>query len=203
MSSQAASRISDRVASRCSARLSRVGVTDIVRSIEQASGSVKRSTLPPMATRRRKFWGWGYEGEGPSRDQQEQMGKTLAGMFDLPEPRLDAPASLASQCTTDPAERAGHTYGKSFRDVVRAFRRQFAHPPDVVATPRTEAEVADVLDWCAGLGAAAIPYGGGSSVVGGVECDVGDTYRGAVTVDLRHLDQVLDIDRASRAARIQ
>src|SRR5215211_612357 len=142
MSSQAASRISDRVASRRSARLSRVGVTDIVRSIEQASDFVKRSTLPPMAERRRKFWGWGYEGEGPSRDQQEQMGKTLAGMFeldelpsadppaidelDLPEPRLDVPASLASQCTTEPAERAGHTYGKSFRDVVRAFRREFA-----------------------------------------------------------------------------
>src|SRR4249920_410631 len=167
----------------------------------------------------RKFWGWGYEGEGPSRDQQEQMAKTLAGMFDLgdialahpptiadlelPEPRLAPPASLASQCTTDPAERAGHTYGKSFRDVVRAFRREFADAPDVVATPRTEADVADVLDWCAEAGAAAIPYGGGSSVVGGVECDVGDAYRGAVTVDLRHLDQVLDIDRASRAARIQ
>src|SRR5215207_7055498 len=183
MTSWAASRISARVASRRSARLSCIGVTDIVRSIEQASSRVKRSTLPPMATRRRKFWGWGYEGEGPSRDQQEQMGKTLAGMFDLgelpiddldlPEPRLDAPASLASQCTTDPAERAGHTYGKSFRDVVRAFRRQFAHPPDVVALPRTEADVADLLDWCAGDGAAAIPYGAGSSVVGGVECDVG------------------------------
>src|SRR5881392_1180968 len=147
------------------------------------------------------------------------MAKTLAGMFDLdeiavadppkidelelPAPRLEPPASLASLCTTDPAERAGHTYGKSFRDIVRAFRRDFAHPPDVVAAPRTEADVADVLDWCAEVGAAAIPYGGGSSVVGGVECDVGDTYRGAVSVDLRHLDQVLDIDRASRAARVQ
>src|SRR5918994_5121944 len=182
-SSHAASRISALVPSRRSARLSRVGVTNIVRSIEGASESVRGSPLPPMAHRRRKFWGWGYEGEGPSRDQQEQMGKTLAGMFDrdelliadpptideldLPEPRLDAPASLASQCTTDPAERAGHTYGKSFRDVVRAFRREFAHPPDAVATPRTEAEVADVLDWCAEAGAAAIPYGGGASLVGG------------------------------------
>jgi len=33
----------------------------------------------------RKFWGWGYEDEGPTRDQQEQMAKTLAGMFDLDE----------------------------------------------------------------------------------------------------------------------
>src|SRR3981081_3507237 len=58
----------------------------------------------------RKFWGWGYEGEGPSRGQQEQMAKTLAGMFDLdeiavadppkieelelPEPRRPPPAPL-------------------------------------------------------------------------------------------------------------
>jgi alkyldihydroxyacetonephosphate synthase len=172
-----------------------------------------------MGTRRRKFWGWGYEGEGPSRDQQEQMAKTLAGMFDvddlhvadppavdelrLPPPRLEPPASLAPLCTTEPAERAGHTYGKSFRDVVRAFRRDFTHPPDVIALPRTEADVADVLDWCGEVGAAGVPYGGGSSVVGGVECDVGDDYRGAVSVDLRNLGQVLDIDRTSRAARIQ
>src|SRR3989442_10694023 len=123
--------------------------------------------------------------------------------LELPPPRLEPPASLAPLCTTDPAERAGHTYGKSFRDVVRAFRREFVHPPDVVAVPRTEADVADVLDWCGDVGAAAIPYGGGSSVVGGVECDVGDAYRGAVTVDLRELGEVLEIDPTSRAARIQ
>jgi alkyldihydroxyacetonephosphate synthase len=172
-----------------------------------------------VVDRRRKFWGWGYEGEGPTRDQQEQMAKTLAGMFELddlrvadaptvdelelPPARLEPPESLARLCTGDPTERAGHTYGKSFRDVVRAFRREFAHPPDVVALPRTEADVAALLDWCADAGAAAIPYGGGSSVVGGVECDVGDAYRGAVTIDLRRLGRVVEIDRTSRAARIE
>jgi alkyldihydroxyacetonephosphate synthase len=170
-------------------------------------------------TRRRKFWGWGYEGEGPTREQQEQMAKTLAEMFhldeltvadppavdelELPPPRLDPPRSLAPLCTAEPAERAGHTYGKSFRDVVRAFRREFPRPPDVVALPRTEDDVAAVLDWCADARAAAIPYGGGSSVVGGVECDIGDVYRGAVTIELRHLGRVAEIDRTSRAARIE
>ena len=172
-----------------------------------------------MATRRRKFWGWGYEGEGPTRDQQEQMAKTLAGMFhldelavaepptveelELPAPRLSPPDALAPLCTTDAAERAGHTYGKSFRDVVRALGREFHHPPDVVALPRTEDDVAAVLDWCADAGTAAIPYGGGSSVVGGVECDVGDGYGGVVTIDLRRFDRVAEIDHTSRAARIQ
>ena len=172
-----------------------------------------------MTDRRRKFWGWGYEGEGPTRDQQQQMAKTLGGMFELgevhvadppaieelelPPPRLSPPDSLAPLCAGDPAERAGHTYGKSFRDVVRAFRREFPHPPDVVALPRTEPDVVALLDWCADAGAAAIPYGGGSSVVGGVECDVGDAYRGVVTIDLRRLGRVVEIDRASRAARIE
>src|SRR5262249_60465401 len=63
--------------------------------------------------------------------------------------------------------------------------------------------VVALLDWCADAGAAAIPYGGGSSVVGGVECDVGDAYRGVVTIDLRRLGRVVDIDRTSRAARIE
>jgi alkyldihydroxyacetonephosphate synthase len=106
-------------------------------------------------------------------------------------------------CSDDPFERAGHTYGKSFRDIWRALHRDFSHPPDVVALPRTEADVTALLDWCADARVAAIPYGGGSSVVGGTECDVGDAYRGAVSIDMRNFDRVLEIDRTSRAARIQ
>src|SRR5207245_1116556 len=98
---------------------------------------------------------------------------------------------------------AGHTYGKSSRDVVRALRRDFAHPPDLVAFPQTEEEVTAVLEWCAGANAAVIPYGGGSSVVGGVEPAVGARYAGAVSLDLSGLDRVLEVDRTSRAARIQ
>src|SRR2546425_1079838 len=140
MSSQAASRISAGVASGRWARLSRVGVTDIVRSIEQASASVKRSTLPPMAARRRKFWGWGYEGEGPTHDQQQQMAKTLAGTFDLDEiavadppkidelelsePRLEPPASLAPLCAT--STRCSTSTARPGR---RASRRACTAPP--------------------------------------------------------------------------
>jgi alkyldihydroxyacetonephosphate synthase len=86
---------------------------------------------------------------------------------------------------------------------VRAFRGRIDHPPDLVARPGDDDEVAAVLEWCADAGAAAIPFGGGTSVVGGVEPRVGDEYRGAVSVDLRRLDRVLDVDSASRAARIQ
>jgi alkyldihydroxyacetonephosphate synthase len=62
-------------------------------------------------------------------------------------------------------------------------------------------EVEQVLAWGAGAGAAAIPFGGGTSVVGGVEPRV--PQEAAVTIDLGRLDQVLEVDEVSRAARIQ
>jgi alkyldihydroxyacetonephosphate synthase len=167
----------------------------------------------------RSFWGWGLEGAGPDAEQQDGIRRTLAARFeapdlalapeprvedlDLPSPKLAPPAALAALCSTAPRERAAHAYGRSYRDVVRGARGEFPHPPDVVARPRDEADVAALLDWCADAGAAAIPYGGGSSVVGGVEPRVGDAYAGVVTIDLGRLDRVLEVDRASRAARIQ
>ncbi len=60
-----------------------------------------------------------------------------------------------------------------------------------------------MLGWCAEEGIAAIPYGGGTSVVGGVEPRFGDEYPGAVTIDLGRLDRVLEVDEVSSAARIQ
>jgi alkyldihydroxyacetonephosphate synthase len=123
--------------------------------------------------------------------------------LELPSPRLAVPPVLADIVTADPAERIGHAYGKSYRDVVRALRGQIDHPPDLVARPRSETEVAAVLDWCAEQEAAVIPYGGGSSVVGGVEPDVGQGYRAAVTVDIGALDRVLEVDPVSLAAHIQ
>jgi alkyldihydroxyacetonephosphate synthase len=167
----------------------------------------------------RSFWGWGNAGEGPDPEQQQGIVRTLAARFEVPDlalapaprvadldlraPRLAAPAPLAEILHDDPETRAGHHYGKSYRDVVRGARGEFPSPPDWVALPRNESEVAAVLDWCDGVGAAVVPYGGGSSVVGGVETAVGDGRPGCVSLDLTRLDRVLEIDRASRAARIQ
>jgi alkyldihydroxyacetonephosphate synthase len=167
---------------------------------------------------RRKFWGWGREGEGLSAAEVEELGATFANRLgldgvrvqqpprveelDLAAPRLKPPESIAALVSADPYDRAAHTYGRSFRDLVRAFHRDYAHAPDLVAFPHDERDVVAILDWCSAEGAAAIPFGGGSSVAGGVEADVGDGYRGAVSIDLRHLDGVLEVDETSRAARI-
>jgi alkyldihydroxyacetonephosphate synthase len=71
----------------------------------------------------------------------------------------------------------------------------------VVAHPRSEAELEAVLEWCAGGGHCTIPYGGGSSVVGGVTPPA--DAEAIVTIALDQLDRVLEIDESSRAARIQ
>ncbi len=172
-----------------------------------------------MSKTRRKFWGWGIEGEGPDPAQQRAIAAALADRFGcsppeptpppelseitLPAPRLQPPSALNDLFSAAPLDRAGHTYGKAFRDVVRALRRDFSVAPDLVGYPRSEEDLVSMLDWCTNAGVAAIPYGGGSSVVGGVEARVGDGYRGAVSIDLGGLGRVLEVDAVSRAARIQ
>ena len=172
-----------------------------------------------MTKARRKFWGWGLESETLSEADAGRIARrvgSLTGLgpgpytappvideLELPAPRVTPPGSLTGLCRSDAYSRASHTYGKSYPDYVRAWARDFAPAPDVVAWPESEADVAALLDWAADAGVAAIPYGAGSSVVGGVEPQVGAGYAGTLTIDLGRLDRVLEIDRASRAARIQ
>ena len=78
---------------------------------------------------------------------------------------------------------------------------QFVSAPDVVAYPENDRDVAAVLDWAGDAGFAIIPFGGGSSVCGGVTPPADGPP--VVTLNLGKLDKVLEIDRASRAARIQ
>ena len=166
--------------------------------------------------RRRKFWGWGFEEQQPAHEQveaaaagtREHLGFGPAEVerparledIELRPPRLEAPASLAAICRNDPYERAAHAYGKSYRDVVRAFRGRFDNPPDAVAHPSDEAELERVLSWCEDAGAAVVPFGGGTSVVGGVEPPAD---RPTVSIDLKAMDRVLEVDSTSRAALIQ
>ena len=170
-------------------------------------------------TRRRKFWGWGYEDEVITPDQREAMAAMaqfyLPGFTPLdtaepriedvalPAPRVSPPDTLAHLFTADPWERASHTYGKSTRDIVRGIAGDFSPAPDWVALPENEADVAAILDWCTSNRVAVAPFGGGTSVVGGIEIGrVRDQYAGTVSMDLRRLTGVLEVDETSRAARI-
>ena len=168
----------------------------------------------------RNRWGWGFEDAVMSAQTARKaaagipalLGFEVAGDVEepvalsavaLPAPRLAAPDGvLATICSQDDETRARHTYGKSYLDTIRALRGVYEHVPDIVITPRDEQDVEAALAWAAGANAAVIPYGGGTSVVGGVEARIPGRFDGAISLDLGGLDRVLEVDAVSRAARI-
>jgi alkyldihydroxyacetonephosphate synthase len=166
---------------------------------------------------RLRFWGWGLEGN-PLTAQEDVMVRGSAkrfgadvvevpppaeSEFELRKPRIAAPAKLAHLLSATRYDRLVHALGKSFADLVRMRMRKIDNPPDFVGFPKDEADVGALLAWASGANVAVIPFGGGSSVVGGVEPDVGDAYAGTLSLDLQFLNEVVEVDRASRAARIQ
>jgi len=170
--------------------------------------------------RERSFWGWGWADRFPDDAGRRALAAHLASMLgiDRPEPRpapridgialpppaLAIPPALAPFCTAAANERISHCWGKGYRDLVRGFAGDFSGAPDLVARPRSEEELERVLGWCAQSGVAAIPFGGGTSVVGGVERPPrGGRFAAAVAVDTGALDRVLEVDPVSRSARIQ
>jgi alkyldihydroxyacetonephosphate synthase len=166
--------------------------------------------------RRLKHWGWGFEDQAPSEQELREAAAGIRDRFgfggepETPVPlgqvelrgsRLKAPERFGDLFSDDKYERTSRALGKAYRDVVRGFRGEFENPPDLVAFPRDEGEIETVLSWAEAEGAAVIPFGGGTSVVGGVEPRLGE--RPVVTMDLRRLDRVLEVDPESLAARIQ
>ncbi len=168
-----------------------------------------------------KWWGWGEEGKEyhlPDRQRfrtylRAHLGPTEAGSrldslerVYLPPSRL--PAAVLSALTgivgqpglsTESAHRAVYSMGKGYKDLVRIRRGQVPNPTDAVVRPQTEEQVTALVDLAAREGIAVIPFGGGTSVVGGVE----PAGQGpALTLDLGALSGVVGIDRQSATATV-
>ena len=164
----------------------------------------------------RSLWGWGLTERRPALDTVAARALPMFGTLTpeepvpdevalaaLQAPRVPVPADLAGFASADAHERASHARGKAYPDRVRGFQGDHGSAPDLVARPRDEAELVRVLAACEAHKLAAVPFGGGSSVVGGVEPRLGPGHNGAVSIDLAALDRVLEIDDVSRSARIQ
>ncbi len=172
-----------------------------------------KSRLKPL-----RFWGWGYADEHLST-AEEQLVRMMAGHlvpsganelsapqltdFNLRKPRIKPAPALASCLSSSPYDRLVHSYGKSYADMARMFLREVPNVPDLVAFPDNEQAVIDLLDWASDNKIAVVPFGGGTSVCGGVEADVGDHYQASLSLDLQNLNQIVEIDHSSRAAQIQ
>jgi alkyldihydroxyacetonephosphate synthase len=165
----------------------------------------------------RRFWGWGQADAILDVRELATVGAMVGGLgvsfeerrvprveeFTLPAPRVAPPPALAPMFSATPLDRLNHSGGKSFADVARMWLRAPPATPDWVAFPDDEQAVVDILDWAQASNVAVVPYGGGSSVCGGVEPAVGDSYAAAVSLDMERLNRVLEVDPVSRAARIQ
>jgi alkyldihydroxyacetonephosphate synthase len=163
-----------------------------------------------------KWAGWGEEGKrtpiGPGgiATLRAELGEaTPAPAIELTDVKLDDPAhvpdSLAAvvggeNIQADDESRIRHAAGRSYPDLVRLRHGSLAGAPDAVVEPADPFEVAAVLDICSRKGVAVVPFGGGSSVVGGV-----DPARGAhnrvIALDLRRLRHTR-FDRTSMTATL-
>ena len=169
---------------------------------------------PPM-----KWWGWGDAGRTESIPPPAL--DALRALLGAPE-RETPPVPLDQMRLSDPAlkrkvrealagavgaewlrqdshTRVTHAAGKSYPDLVRMRAGDAEHAPDAVVYPGSAQEVRAVLDACGEAGVAVIPFGGGTSVVGGVE-PARDGFDAAISLDLARLAHVRDVDERSLTA---
>lgn len=174
---------------------------------------------PPA--RRRSLWGWGFADRFPDaaaraglaqlvrlllpHSQPEVRALPSEEDLELPSSSVAAPSAIAHLCSAAPLDRASHRRGKAYPDLLAGFARDYRGAPDLVARPTSAAEVAAVLAECAAHRLAVIPFGGGTSVVGGVDSALEgqrDNFAGVVSLDLERLTGLLEFDPMSRLARL-
>ena len=170
-----------------------------------------------------RWWGWGEDGAAirlpaPAAgllhaelalEGSEHGVRVPLEEVELPEPALPPAASraLAAAVGSDHVSderlaRLTHAAGKSYVDLVRVRSGDALGAPELVVSPGSAAEVAAVLGACASAGVAVVPFGGGTSVVGGVETLRGQ-HAAAISLDLGRMRRVLAIDRTSLTATLE
>ncbi|MBJ7610281.1 MAG: FAD-binding oxidoreductase [Candidatus Dormibacteraeota bacterium] len=128
----------------------------------------------------------------------------------LPPSRLADDALIAQLSAICGAEAVGldgqsrlvHAAGRSYLDLLRLRSGDIGVAPDGVIWPSSEQQIAAVLRACAAADCAVVPFGGGTSVVGGVTPSRG-SHRAVISLDLRRLDRWLAVHPVSRVAVLQ
>jgi alkyldihydroxyacetonephosphate synthase len=163
-----------------------------------------------------KWWGWGPPGRQPrlSPDGLALLRAELGELEPHPPVGLDAVelpdarplpgsvgAALGEEAVLTGAEdRLRHAVGSAYPDLIRLRAGKLEDAPDAVLLPADAAEVDAVLRACAREHVAVVPFGGGTSVVGGVEA-CRDGFDRLVALDLGRLRSV-EVDRRSLTARL-
>jgi len=168
-----------------------------------------------------RWWGWGSDAHAPPWPPAAEV--LLREEIDW-SPRATPPVSLddvalpartlpararerlcaavgAEHVRDDRLARVSHAVGRSYTDLLRIRSGDGSTAPDAVVSPADRTEVAAVLAACAQEHIAVVPFGGGTSVVGGVET-VRDGFAGAIALDLRRLTAPVEVDRGSLLATL-
>jgi len=177
--------------------------------------------MPPEPWPEMKWWGWGDPARRTELPEpalarlRELLGATARRADPVPiesvalaESRLRQRerAALAAAVgerwlRDDRHARIHHAAGKGYPDLIRMRSGEFENAPDAVVYPSSEEEVSMVLEICAHDGIAVVPFGGGTSVVGGVE-PVRDGFDAVIALDLGRMGEVSGIDEHSLTARL-
>jgi alkyldihydroxyacetonephosphate synthase len=152
------------------------------------------ATLPPAIVELLRQ-GLGVTHEGPPAPAIETIALPPSR---LPDGLLDAITEVDRSAET----RIRHTRGKSTPDLLRLRSGDFDGAPDAVARPNTHDEVQALLTACSEYRIAVVPYGGGTSVVGGLEPNAHE-HTALLALDLANLNALTDIDEISRVATLQ
>jgi alkyldihydroxyacetonephosphate synthase len=165
---------------------------------------------------------WGVKGEGEPLPEERRaqicqvLGVESPGPAVVPLEEVEAPASKLSDdqlaalgrvvgdenVKSDDASRLIHCMGKSTADLLRARKGQVAAAPDAIVLPGSHEEVEQLLTLCSEQRLAVVPFGGGSSVVGGLDPLAGECSA-VVSLDLRRLDRLVELDPISHTATLQ
>jgi len=171
-----------------------------------------------MEERPIKWWGWGWEEKVVSLESRPVLAAYLRDRLQVPSftrhpivpfREVPIPSSVLTSdqlweirrvvgeenLSADDAARVTHATGKGYKDLVRLRSGRLPHLPDAVALPPTEAAVRQLLELAQRKRYAVIPFGGGTSVVGGLEAH-GD-LPATLVLDLRKMNRVLSIDAES------
>jgi alkyldihydroxyacetonephosphate synthase len=173
--------------------------------------ATEAAVAPPM-----RWWGWGEESKrfelppAAARMLRDELGegqrerRVALEAVAMPEPRPlpDAITDAVNRASVllSHEHRLRRAVGRGYPDLVRLRIGRLEAAPDAVVLPGAPEQVVRVLDVCSREGIAVIPFGGGTSVVGGVEPLAGP-HRAAIALDLRRLRGV-EVDRTSLTARI-
>jgi len=169
-----------------------------------------------------RWWGWGVDSQAMHLPESAQaMLESGLGAGErppprpalddlrLPAPQLDAGlrvrlAQIVGEdgLRDDRLARVSHSAGRSYADLVRLRSGELPEAPDVVVYPGGHDQVRAVLALCSETGVAVVPFGGGTSVVGGVDPERGG-FQGLVSLDLARTAALLDVDQLSLIARIE